>query len=256
MEDINNNVNNGSVAPVIEIPPKENKTFKVLFVISILVVIGLLIVIYSLLKNPKELNVTKTNNEVEEAVTPTIEKSKTYKATSVQDDKNSISRLVLTDQDNNEIIVDESKYWEISDTLTAKPSYSDFLFSPDNNFLYYLNGSGWEATVSFLYDIKNKENIDLGFTVYSNEVMGFTLDSKYFYACAEGGMMSGGAVIKDLSSLINILSSSDGDSYKCEYNKDVGELTLSKLDTYNYVGEKILSQYKFSEKTGSLIKIK
>jgi hypothetical protein len=68
--------------------------------------------------------------------------------------------------------------------------------------------------------------------------------------------MSGGAVIKDLSSLKNILSSNDSDSYKCEYNKNIGELILSKLDTRDPGEEKIFSQYKFSEKTGSLTKIK
>jgi uncharacterized protein HemX len=60
MEEINNNLNNESVTPVIEnnstppvteTPTKQNNTLKILFIISILIVIGLVIVIFSLLKS-------------------------------------------------------------------------------------------------------------------------------------------------------------------------------------------------------------
>lgn len=83
MEEINN-INNESVTPVTEnnptqpvaeTPPKQNNIFKLLFIISILVVTGLVVVIFSLLQNQKQPIVTETNNQIEETIPTEVVKS-------------------------------------------------------------------------------------------------------------------------------------------------------------------------------------
>jgi len=252
------NVNNESVTPVIETPPKGNNLFKVLFVISILVVIGLLIVIYSLLQNSKKSDITETNNEVEKTVTPTTEptiietvvsqqatptteKSKTYKATSVQDDKNSVTKLILKDDQGNETIIDKQSYWKLGETDTIiKPSFSNFVFSPNNNFLSYIKNSGYEGGQSFLYDIKNKQKIDhLGFYTYTDA--GFTADSKYFYVCSEHGMDNGGAIIIDLIKSTPVYNKEG--SFNCKYNTNDNSLSLTE-EISSLTKESLISREK------------
>lgn len=270
MENINNNeTTNNPVAGNNLIPSTEptlkskpNDFFKILFFITFLFLLGTTIVIFFLLKNPKQSIITENNNQTEESTTPTLtEKKKTYEAISVQDDRNSISKLILEDDQGNKTIIDESKYWKLNnetDAITAKPSYADFVFSPDNNFLYYFHNSGWEASSSFLYDIEKKEKIDLGFTVYlsSSDKAGFTSDSKYFYACGKGGMMSGGAIVKDLSQQNKDLFYKPERSFKCEYDKAIGDIKFYEFGSLATESEKIISEYNFSQRLGELSKIK
>lgn len=183
-----------------------------------------------------------------------IDINKNYKAVSVQDDKNSISKLVLIDQDNNETVIDESKYWQTADQ-TLKPSYGDFIFSLDNNFLYYNSYSGYEEASSFLYDLTKKKVLKLNFF---SETKGFTSDSKYFYACSEAGMNGGGAIVRDLILSKNVYNPNDegDDSYNCQYDKSIGDVTFSQLYHSSEDTDKTPSQYKFSQRTGVLTKIK
>ncbi len=183
-----------------------------------------------------------------------IDTKNTYKAVSIQDDKNSVSKLVLIDQDNNETVIDESKYWQMADQ-TLKPSHGDFIFSLDNNFLYYNRYSGYEEASSFLYDLTKKKVLQLNFF---SETKGFTSDSKYFYACSEAGMNGGGAIMRDLILSNNIYAPNDegDDSYNCQYDKSIGEVTFSKLYHSTEDADKTPSQYKFSQRTGVLTKIK
>lgn len=240
---------------------KQNNTFKILFIISNIVVIGLIIAIFFLLQNPKQSIITENNNQKKESTAPTSVEEKTYEAISVQDDRNSISKLILEDNQGNDTIIDESKYWALGDDINpimAKPSYGDFIFSPDNKFLYFFQNSGWEASSSFLYDIEQKEKIDLGFTVYasSGDQVGFTSDSKYFYACGRGGMMSGGAIVKDLSQQNKDLFYKPEKSFKCEYDKAIGEITFFEFSSSVTESEKIISEYSFSQRLGELQKTK
>lgn len=271
MEETNNTVSSNIPNQFNQIP-KPN-IYKYLFFISLVILFGVIFYFYvannnrtsQLLNNniseiiptsiPTNFPTVTPSNEVTKTTTPTTNTiiKPQYKATSIQDDKNSITKLVLIDQDNNETVIDESKYWKMAENI-MKPSYSDFMFSPDNNFLYYYRNSGWEGGSSYLYNILNKKVIELG--IYA-DTKGFSPDSKYFYACAEGGMMSGGAIIKEVDTLNNIFIANDeGDSYKCQYNKSTGEVVFSEFDPFSYEGQTVLSQYKFSEKTGSLMKIK
>lgn len=183
-----------------------------------------------------------------------IDTKNTYKAVSVQDDKNSVSKLVLIDLDNNETVIDESKYWQMADQ-TLKPSHGDFIFSLDNNFLYYNRYSGYEEASSFLFDLTKKKVLQLNFF---SETKGFTSDSKYFYACSEAGMNGGGAIMRDLILSNNIYAPNDegDDSYNCQYDKSIGEVAFSKLYHSSEDTGKTPSQYKFSQRTGVLTKIK
>ncbi len=127
MENINNNVNNELVNPVIEnnpIPPvvespKQNNTFKILFAISILVVLGLIIFIFFLLKdNTNQSTVTETKNKTEETITvsPTIEG---VSPTVIQKSEVSAfmegSSLYFSDSENNKTkIADGVGYYSLS----------------------------------------------------------------------------------------------------------------------------------------------
>lgn len=248
--------------PVNPINPKPNNIYKYLFFITLIVFLGFIIYFYVNTNNKKTQSLSDNRTEEIIGVTPTeiVKESSNenkeeqennkedtkniYKAVFVDDVKNSITKLVLIDQDNTETVIDEEKYSYTAENA-MKVGYGDFVFSPDNNYLYYVRGA-----ISYLYDFKNKKSISLGISADTKE---FSPDSKYFYACAESGIISGGAIIKALNSLDNIFqSNNESDSYKCQYNKDTRELLLSKTTEPGLVsgGEKIVSQYKFSEKTG------
>lgn len=232
------------------ITPNSNNIYKYLFFISLIILFG--VIAYFTTTNNKNSqplinninNIVKTTpieiveekNKENEEGQDNINTEKSYKTVSIEDDKNSVSKLVLIDQDNNEIVIDEAKYWYMAEH-TLKPSYEDFIFSPNNNFLYYNRYSGYEEASSYIYDLAMKKTLQLDFFA---ETKGFTLDSKYFYACSEAGMNGGGAIVRDLISSNNIYNSDDegDDSNKCIYDKELRELTIYKTST----GEKILLQ--------------
>lgn len=267
---ITNNTNQPTETPVTSestlIPLKPNNIYKYLFFISIFILLTIIVSFYFVLNNknsqPSDNNISQITPSViptEEStngVTPTtIVKTKiSYKAISIQDDKNSISKLVLIDQDNNETVIDQSKYEQMAEH-TLKPSYGDFVFSSDNNFLYYNRYSGYEEASSYLYDLTKKKVLKLDFFT---ETYDFTPDSKYFYACSEAGMNGGGAIVRNLILSNNIFDSNDegGNSYNCQYDKNIGEVVFSQLYHSTEDAGKIPSQYEFSEKTGVLTKIK
>lgn len=263
------NITNDTSQPIETPPinptiPKPNNTYKYLFFITLISFLGFIIYSYtnSNTKNPQPLNnnvkkvvettpteIVENKNSEDEKKEITKEDTKnTYKAVSVQDDKNQISKLILIDQDNNEIVIDKEKYWQMVEQ-TLKSDYDGVIYSSDNNYIHYCVGR-LECN-SYLYDIKNKKIIRLNFV---SEIKGFSSNSKYFYACSRSGPASGGVAIKELSSLENIFII-EGD-YKCQYNKNIGEIIISEVSPSFDDDGKILSQYKFSEKTGVLTKIK
>lgn len=260
--DINQPVETSSINPVT---PKPNNIYKYLFFITLILLFGVIgYFVTTNSKNPQpQISQKKSLNQTTKTIETINENKKEqnttnvnapYRAISVEDDKNSVTKLILIDQDNNETVIDEMKYWQINQ-ITMQYIYKDFIFSLDNNFLYYNRYSGYEEASSFLYDITNKKVLQLNFF---SETKGFTSDSKYFYACSVAGMNGGGAIIKDLISLNNIFNPDNegDDSYKCQYDKNIGEVIFYENDIYSNNAEKIVSQYKFSEKTGVLTKIK
>ncbi|MDD3003114.1 MAG: hypothetical protein PHS06_04590 [Candidatus Shapirobacteria bacterium] len=267
MENTNNldtNIPQPTESPIIFPTPKKINIFKYLFFISVAALLTVIISFYFILKNKNsKVNQIQSNNNIVQQIpdnntvksitetpTNTQEKTISYQAKSVEDDTNSVSKLVLTDQNNNQIVIKETPYSEMAGH-TLKPEYRDFVFSSDYNFLYYMYGSGWEFSTSFLYDIKNKKNIDLGLPA---ETFGFTPDSKYFYACAEAGMMAGGAIVKQLPQLNNVFSQQeDQSSFNCQYDQNNNEVIFYGL---KYGEKEVISQYNFSVKLGTFSKIK
>lgn len=244
--------------PTIPPPTPRLNVFKYLFIVSIFVLSIVIISFYFILnknKNTSHIILTTVPTETITQITPTITPTNTpknnisYKAFSVQDDQNSISKLVLIDQNLKEIIIQQDPYLDGNFGLPLKPSYKDFVFSSDYKFLSYFYNSGWDFSTSVLYDIKNNKKIDLSFPA---DTLGFTPDSKYFYACAQSGMISGGAVIKQLPQLKNVFSAFKDKNYFCKYDQNNKEIILFEYDNF----DKETAQYKFSESLGSILKIK
>jgi hypothetical protein len=265
MEDINNTnvdnqvIDNNSQSTEQLIPPthpKQNNFFKWLSFILIFVLLVVIVMGFLIFKNyTKETVIKETNNQVQtiedpktvptEAIIKNIQN--TYEATSIQDDTDSISKLFLKDDQGNETIIDKQSYWKLGETdIVIKPSYSNFVFSPNNNFLSYMKG-GYEGGQSFLYDIKNKQKIDrLGFYAYLD--IGFTPDSKYFYGCSEHGIMNGGAIIIDLIRSTPIYKKEG--SFNCTY--DLNNNSLSLMEEFLISGEKKTTLFSFTK--GDFIK--
>jgi hypothetical protein len=257
MENTNNTIIPETIIqnPITPEPSKPN-IFKYLFIISIVVLL-IVVISFVFILNSKNTNTsliqknpttpTEIINQIIPTDTPKVNVS--YKANSIQDDKNSVSKLVLTDQNQKEIIIQKDSYLDEINGIPVKPNYNNFIFSPDYNFLSY-NYNSWDFGTSFLYDIKNGKKIDLNFPA---ETTGFTSDSKYFYACAAAGMNSGGAIILELSQTKNIFSGQKEKSYSCNYDKNNKEIILSE---FNDIDGKESAQYKFSEISGIILKTK
>lgn len=263
--DINQPINTSSINPTT---PKPNNIYKYLFFITLVILLGLIIYFYanSNTKSSQPLNdnvknVIKTipteiienkNSENEETI---VEKDilTPYKAVSILDQRKQVTKLVLIDRNFNETVIDESKY-QLENLVFIKPNYDDFIFSPNNNFLYAINDSGYEAADSYLYDILNKKATNLGLLAETKE---FSSDSKYFYACAQQNSLAGGAgvIVKDLTSSKDIFATKE-EGYVCSYDKELRELTISRFSITDLARQNLISQHKFSEKTGVLTKIK
>jgi hypothetical protein len=202
----------------------------------------------------------KTNSDILKSIAKTFEVKKTtsvmlkppYQIKNILDDEKMISQLILTDQNNKKIIIDESKYldWRKESDYLGKPSYHDLILSPDNKYLFYTYNSAWEVTFSNLYNIQNRKFINLNIDA---DNMGFSPDSKYFFACAEGGFGPAGAYVIELKSDRYLFISEK--SYKCQYDKNTNKVTFSKIIFQGSNEEKISQQYEFFNSTGILTKI-
>jgi hypothetical protein len=135
--------------------------------------------------------------------------------------------------------------------VVLKPQYSNFVFSPDYKFLTY-KYSIYEASISLIYSIDIHQTIDLKFP---GDTAAFTPDSKYFYACAEGGMMEGSMAIYQLPTMKSVFSSASS-SFNCSYDNSKQQIKFTGYKLTNDGSEEIISQYEFLTRTGTLRKIK
>ena len=180
-----------------------------------------------------------------------IKKEISYQAISIQDDQNSISKLILKDSNQKETLIRQDPYTigGIDGKTLVKPGYYDFTFSPDNNYFLYSFGI-FGGGSNILYNIKNTQSLDLGFGA---DTVGFTPDSKYIYSCALGGMLPGGGLVKSISNGSNIFASENPCS--CNFEPIKNTITISEFSEPDS-SSVIKSQYIFSTKTGNLTKIK
>lgn len=231
MEDINNNIVTPD-PPVIQpvktspIPPTTSSNiFKYLFFISIFIFItGIAITILIFKNYTKEPVIKETNNNTvqttEDTKTiPTIEKKENilYQVKSVDDSENKKVSLFLTSNKGNEILVDETKIWELpTNNQKIIPRFTNTEVSPSNNYLFYYLSSGYEGGSSFLYNIKSKEKINLEM---SSETYGYDKNEKYFYTCSGPGMDQGGASIYKLPTM-ELIYKASGTCYRCQLNSN------------------------------------
>lgn len=230
------------------------KTIILIVSFSLFYVLSLLsICLYFNNRQPLIINNTSTPIST---IVPTVIPTKTesvemsYQAKLIQDDKSSTSKLVLIDQNQKETIIKEIKYYTMAGQI-LKPIFSDFTFSPDYSFLSYESNSGYESSATVLYNIKNQKETTIDF---SSEIRGFTSDSKYFYACSEAGMNGSGATIIQLDQFKKMFSITNNNSFVCKYDQAKEEVLFSEVEVSD--SSKIISQYLFSEKLGSVSKIK
>jgi len=211
---------------------KPKNIFKLFFFISIFI---LLIVIISFCfiffnkkiyqssnNNTSQIVSTITPTEVIDQIKPTNspEIETLQKVSFIKDDKNAVSKLITTDENNKETLISEVEYFNMDGTI-IKPEYR-FVFSSDNNFLYYTL-SGYEGGFSGLYNIQNKINKTIPFLSSSAN---FNDSNNYFYSCDEGGISGGGAVIYKLPELSPIYEKEG--SFYCEYNRINNSLKISE----------------------------
>ncbi len=264
-----NDTQTTSVNPV----NKTRNIFKYLFIITFIILLVVTSYLFFILKEKKqkEISIKTENSQTQETPTDTItpskpkdelteenatniisptKKSLSYQAKSIQDDSTKTTKLILTDQNNNETIIKSEIYTKMANN-TLKPNYDDFVFSPDYSFLFYNYSDGYEGFSSSLFDIKNKKNIILNISV---ETKGYTMNSKYFYGCAEGGMMPGGAVVINLSDSTVIFDSKEGESFSCSYDQTNKKVFFNKLDLTGT--NNVTAKYEFSETTGKVTKTK
>lgn len=232
--------------PIIPTIPKQNNIFKYLFIVCFIVLLAAIASFYLILnnKNSKQ-SLVKENTDNISKVVPTEIINQTipidipkvnieYKASFVKDDKNSVSKLVLTDQNQKETVVSETKYFKMNEDI-IKPEYR-YVFSSDQNYLTY-SLSGYEGGFSGVYDIKNKIKIDLPFVASGTN---FNDSNTFFYACDEGGISGGGAVIYKLPGLTPVYNKEG--SFNCEYNRISNSLIISEDSSS---GQK-LEQFSFT----------
>jgi hypothetical protein len=266
---ITNDINQPIETPTVDtIVPKPNNIYKYLFFITLIILFGVIVYFYTNTNNnnnqplnnniktvvetiPTEIEEDKKNESKEELVDKKI--LTPYKAVSILDEAKQVTKLVLIDRNFNETVIDESKYL-LEGLSFIKPNYDRFLFSPNNNFLYSENNL-YEGGFSYLYDLIGKKRFELDF--FPASTYGFTTDSKYFYACAEqnGLGSAAGVIVRDLTSSKDIFTTKE-EGYVCAYDKELGELLISRFSIEDIARQKIVSQYKFSEKTGVLTKTK
>lgn len=231
------------------LPTPQKNIYKVLFFIFFILFLIVTSVLTTLfITNIKNTSISKTSQ-----ISPTsvpIKTSVSYTAKSVQDDINSVSKLVLIDENQKETIISESKYLGLPAELPmARTDFRDLTFSSDYKFLYYMTVF-YEGGNSNLYDIKNEKEISLNFPAGT---FGFTPDSKYFYACAREGMLGGGAIVIDLIQSKNIFTTLEK-SFICEYDQENKEIKF--IESNHPYSEEITGEYVFSEKSGTISKTK
>ena len=172
-----------------------------------------------------------------------------YTANNIQNDQDQTSELILTDKNGFQITISQSNYLSMDNTV-EKPIYSNFTFSPDYKFIYFILRSPLSPDEALLYNIEGGYKDSF---VPVAENFGFSNNSKYFYACGvkEGGFnYNGGAIVKQLQPSYVLFENNY--FFKCQYNKFTKIVTFLKTDiNTNIIEEK----YEFSEKTGSFLKI-
>lgn len=225
MQDINNIIN-----PNTSLPPKLN-IFKYLAFISISVLLIVLAYFYVVLKNINtKLLLIQSNNNISQTV-PTAVPTKTigqidstetpktnvsYQVESIDDSQNQNVKLILKSNTGNQVIIDEAKYWQLPGGQIVKPMFTNIEISSTNNYISYFISSGYEGGSSFLYNIKNKEKVNLKM---SSETYGYDKNEQYFFSCSGPGIDEGGAKIYKLSTM-SLIYKAPGTCYKCQLNSN------------------------------------
>lgn len=136
MEEINNIKNKPTIpttesnitSPVIETPPKQNNIFKFLFIISILVIIGLTVIIFLLLKNPKQLTITGNTNRTTETTIISTQSADTVATSTEEVNKvNNILKISNIQMEFPEGWIVSSVTKNEAKILTDYPNYQVYL---------------------------------------------------------------------------------------------------------------------------------
>ena len=137
-------------------------------------------------------------------------------------------------ENGEEIIIDQgaASYDSEYSNLGEVKSFHSPEFSPKGNYLTYTM-TGWEWSVNYVYDIKEKAIKISG----SHHSSGFTSGEKYFYVCSSVGMITGadGIVysVPDFKVEFDVLDGLDDyDCFEvdCEYDKNSGNIIFTLSD--------------------------
>lgn len=219
---------------------KKNRNIRIFEIVILILVFVLVFCVKSrIIINNKEIIPIPTASLVDVPYTVSV----------VEDDKNSISKLVLKDKNQKEIIIKELSQSRLDsgDKSIITSHFADFEFSPDYNFLYYTRGI-WETSESVLYDIENKREVNLKISALKK---GYTSDLKYFYACSNLAFGGSGIIIVKLPELKNIYLSSSS-TFTCKYSQENNEILFSEVYPDK---ETEIVKYVFSIKSGKVSKI-
>lgn len=269
MEEISNNINNEPVTPTIELSPKQNNTFKILFIISILVVIGLIVTIVSLLKNPKQTTITETNIQTEETVIPTVAEEIISQQTTPKMENETkeanISAFIKTNGEKINVIINKDGKETIIDTINSSPvelfTYwvEDIKFT--NSLKYLVYSVVAPERIVKIYDLKNnsfiKNGKSNGFITQSIDTPIITNDEKFLIYCSGGeyGGIDGAKIISLSDSTIKfdfigyLGDKVDSPNISCKYYPKANTVnfyyksgSVSKSIEYNLSTESIKAQ--------------
>lgn len=165
------------------------------------------------------------------------------------DSKTKITTLFFK-ENGQEILINQ---WEslITDFGTIRNIPTDFIISSDNHYMSYLLCSEYEGCNSEFYNFPNKKVVIQTFARDGNS-SGFTKDNKYFYACADDGLIDGGIVIYNLPQMNIVYQNEEGMGLKCQYNQQKNTLNISNVGydikpistmiVYSFDSNQIISQ--------------
>lgn len=170
-----------------------------------------------------------------------------YTIKSIQDDQNSISKLILINNKKEEILIIEEKYHEngYDPGKIIKPAISfEIVTNPGNisNFHIIFKGSNNYGVYNPKYQSKTTFDLDMG---DSNSQSGFDNDKEYFYICDNGCMDNCGVAIFD--TMVFSLRYYEVASNTCQFNKTDNSLSISTEGSYYQKDKKT-----FDFKTGFL----
>lgn len=169
---------------------------------------------------------TETPSKTEKEPTlyiPPIYQSGPYTVLVKEDKQNNTVNLILQKGEKETII--ES----IKSSDTFKGTFSEFLMSSNNEYLHYVAFLNPDYFQSRIYNVENKEKINLGITAFDK---GFTNDNKYFYGCSEEGLIDGGVEIYNLEQM-KIQYQKPNGLMKCEYSQQENNLKVTYSDGQN-----------------------